>query len=122
MMSRWKLWLVLVALVGLVACGGDKEEGGDDAGDGSDSGAATSTESVDDAMLTAITLDVQGMQCGTACPPRVKEQLASVEGVEECTVDYDSHTAVVKVRKDADVKPDQLVAALKGDFKGTVKN
>ncbi len=121
MMSRWKLWLVLVALVGLVACGG-KEEGGDDTTDGNDSGAAAQSESVDEAMLTSITLEVDGMVCGEACPPRVKEQLASVEGVESCTVDYPTKTAVVKVRKDAHVEPEQLVAALKGDFKGSVKN
>jgi copper chaperone CopZ len=46
-----------------------------------------------------VVLDVEGMSCNTYCTPKVKKLLLATEGVVDATVDLDSKSATVRVRK-----------------------
>ncbi|MCS5627070.1 MAG: heavy-metal-associated domain-containing protein [Planctomycetes bacterium] len=96
--------LSLVAVLFLSACG-SKE-------------AAVSVSAVGDATL--IKLQVEGMACGVMCPPKIKEDLMTVKGVEDVNVDFKTSTATVKTGGDVDSAA--LVKSLRKQFTATVQN
>jgi len=120
-MKLWLMWtFCLLAIVGLVACGGGGEDTDTDKGtEGGDSGAVTTEESGDEAELTTVELAVDGMTCG-ACVGKVRKQLVGVQGVKDCEVSLTSKTAVCKVDKSVD--PKALEKAVTGQFTAKVKN
>lgn len=60
-----------------------------------------------------IELEVEGMTCG-GCEATVEKMLRDAPGVLEADADFESKTAIVKVRDDAD--PTAVAAAVAGDF------
>jgi mercuric ion binding protein len=83
--------------------------------------ACTSEDSVVGSGDTAlIKLQVEGMACGVMCPPKIKEDLMTVKGVEEVKVDFETKTATVKTAGDVD--SGALVKSLREQFTATVKN
>ena len=69
---------------------------------------------------TLIKLQVEGMACGVMCPPKIKEDLLTVKGVEEVKVDFETKTATVKTSGDVDSTA--LVESLRKQFTATVQN
>ena len=96
--------LSLVAVLFLSACGSEE--------------AAVSVSAGGDATL--IKLQVEGMACGVMCPPKIKEDLMTVKGVEEGMVDFETKTATVKTSGDVDSTA--LVESLRKQFTATVQN
>ena len=96
--------LSLVAVLFLSACG-SKE-------------AAVSVSAGGDATL--IKLQVEGMACGVMCPPKIKEDLMTVKGVEDVNVDFKTSTATVKTGGGVDSAA--LVKSLRKQFTATVQN
>ena len=83
--------------------------------------ACTSEDSAVGSGDTAlIKLQVEGMACGVMCPPKIKEDLMAVKGVEEVKVDFETKTATV--RTSGDVDSGALVKSLREQFTATVKN
>ena len=60
------------------------------------------------------------MACGVMCPPKIKEDLMTVKGVQEVNVDYDTKTATVKASGEVD--SGVLVKSLRKQFTATVQN
>tara|TARA_Y100000758_G_C15906009_1_gene369664 strand:- start:175 stop:468 length:294 start_codon:yes stop_codon:yes gene_type:complete len=96
--------LSLVAVLFLSACGSEE--------------AAVSVSSGGDATL--IKLQVEGMACGVMCPPKIKEDLMTVKGVEDVNVDFKTSTATVKTGGGVDSAA--LVKSLRKQFTATVQN
>ncbi|MEC9030809.1 MAG: heavy metal-associated domain-containing protein [Planctomycetota bacterium] len=96
--------LSLVAVLFLSACGSEE--------------AAVSVSAGGDATL--IKLQVEGMACGVMCPPKIKEDLMTVKGVEDVNVDFKTSTA--KVKTGGDVDSAALVKSLRKQFTATVQN
>ena len=96
--------LSLVAVLFLSACGSEE--------------AAVSVSAGGDATL--IKLQVEGMACGVMCPPKIKEDLMTVQGVEDVNVDFKTSTATVKTGGDVDSAA--LVKSLRKQFTATVQN
>ena len=96
--------LSLVAVLFLSACGSEE--------------AAVSVSAGGDATL--IKLQVEGMACGVMCPPRIKEDLMTVKGVEDVNVDFKTSTATVKTGGGVDSAA--LVKSLRKQFTATVQN
>ena len=96
--------LSLVAVLFLSACGSEE--------------AAVSVSAGGDATL--IKLQVEGMACGVMCPPKIKEDLLTVEGGQEVNVDFDTRTATVKAAGEID--SGTLVKSLRKGFTATVQN
>ena len=69
---------------------------------------------------TLIKLQVEGMACGVMCPPKIKEDLMTVKGVQEVNVDYETKTATVKASGEVD--SGVLVKSLRKQFTATVQN
>ena len=69
---------------------------------------------------TLIKLQVEGMSCDVMCPPNVKKDLMTVEGVEDVKVDFKTKTATVKTSGNVD--SDALVKSLREQFTATVEN
>ena len=69
---------------------------------------------------TLIKLQVEGMACGVMCPPKIKEDLMTVKGVQEVNVDYETKTATVTTTGSGD--SGALVKALRKQFTATVQN
>ncbi|MCH2366200.1 MAG: heavy-metal-associated domain-containing protein [Planctomycetes bacterium] len=69
---------------------------------------------------TLIKLQVEGMACGVMCPPKIKEDLLTVKGVEDVKVDFETKTATVQITGNVD--SDALVKSLREQFTATVKN
>ena len=69
---------------------------------------------------TLIKLQVEGMACGVMCPPKIKEDLLTVKGVEDVKVDFETKTATVQTTGNVD--SDALVKSLREQFTATVKN
>ena len=69
---------------------------------------------------TLIKLQVEGMACGVMCPPKLKEDLLTVKGVEDVKVDFETKTATVQTTGNVD--SDALVKSLREQFTATVKN
>ena len=69
---------------------------------------------------TLIKLQVEGMACGVMCPPKIKEDLLTVKGVEDVQVDFETKTATVQITGNVD--SDALVKSLREQFTATVKN
>lgn len=69
---------------------------------------------------TLIKLQVEGMACGVMCPPKIKEDLLTVKGVEDVQVDFETKTATVQTTGNVD--SDALVKSLREQFTATVKN
>ena len=90
----------------------------DSAGSGAESSAAPAGAAAGNATL--IKLQVEGMACGVMCPPKIKEDLMTVKGVEEVKVDFETKTATVKTAGDVD--SGALVKSLREQFTATVKN
>ena len=83
--------------------------------------ACTSEDSAVGSGDTAlIKLQVEGMACGVMCPPKIKEDLMAVKGVEEVKVDFETKTATVRISGDVD--SGALVKSLREQFTATVKN
>ena len=83
--------------------------------------ACTSEDSAVGSGDTAlIKLQVEGMACGVMCPPKIKEDLMTVKGVEEVKVDFATKTATVKTSGDVDSTA--LVESLRKQFTATVQN
>ncbi len=83
--------------------------------------ACTSEDSAVGSGDTAlIKLQVEGMACGVMCPPKIKEDLMAVKGVEEVKVDFETKTATVKTSGDVDSTA--LVESLRKQFTATVQN
>ena len=83
--------------------------------------ACTSEDSAVGSGDTAlIKLQVEGMACGVMCPPKIKEDLMTVKGVEEVKVDFETKTATIKTS--GDVESGALVKSLREQFTATVKN
>ena len=83
--------------------------------------ACTSEDSVVGGGGTAlIKLQVEGMACGVMCPPKIKEDLMTVEGVQEVKVDFKTKTATVKTAGEID--SGALVKSLRKGFTATVQN
>ncbi len=83
--------------------------------------ACTSEDSAVGSGDTAlIKLQVEGMACGVMCPPKIKEDLLTVKGVEEVKVDFETKTATVKTSGDVDSTA--LVESLRKQFTATVQN
>ena len=83
--------------------------------------ACTSEDSAVGSGDTAlIKLQVEGMACGVMCPPKIKEDLMTVKGVEEVKVDFETKTATVTTSGDVD--SGALVKSLREQFTATVKN
>ena len=83
--------------------------------------ACTSEDSAVGSGDTAlIKLQVEGMACGVMCPPKIKEDLMTVKGVEEVKVDFETKTATVKASGDVDSTA--LVESLRKQFTATVQN
>ena len=83
--------------------------------------ACTSEDSAVGSGDTAlIKLQVEGMACGVMCPPKIKEDLMTVKGVEEVKVDFETKTATVKTSGDVDSTA--LVESLRKQFTATVQN
>jgi copper chaperone CopZ len=83
--------------------------------------ACTSEDSAVGSGDTAlIKLQVEGMACGVMCPPKIKDDLMTVKGVEEVKVDFETKTATVKTSGDVD--SGALVKSLREQFTATVKN
>lgn len=61
----------------------------------------------DAALLTTVTLDVDGMMCGN-CEAKVKRALEATEGVRQAVVDWEANTAIVE----STVKGNLLVDAV----------
>ncbi len=115
----WKLAVLALALLGLVACGGKKDDAGD-GGDGSDSGAATTTDDGSGATLTKMEFSIDGMSCGVACPPKVRSQFVKMDGVKDCEVSYDNKTAYVTCSKE--MNAEEMAKAIGDGFTATAKN
>ncbi len=96
--------LSLVAVLFLSACGSEE--------------AAVSVSAGGDATL--IKLQVEGMACGVMCPPKIKEDLMTVQGVEDVKVDFETKTATVKASGEVD--SGVLVKSLRKQFTATVQN
>ncbi len=96
--------LSLVAVLFLSACGSEE--------------AAVSVSAGGDATL--IKLQVEGMACGVMCPPKIKEDLMTVKGVEDVNVDFKTSTATVKTGGGVDSAA--LVKSLRKQFTATVQN
>ena len=96
--------LSLVAVLFLSACGSEE--------------AAVSVSAGGDATL--IKLQVEGMACGVMCPPKIKEDLMTVQGVEDVNVDFKTSTATVKTGGGVDSAA--LVKSLRKQFTATVQN
>ncbi len=96
--------LSLVAVLFLSACGSEE--------------AAVSVSAGGDATL--IKLQVEGMACGVMCPPKIKEDLMTVQGVEDVNVDFKTSTATIKTGGDVDSAA--LVKSLRKQFTATVQN
>ncbi len=97
----------------LSACTTDDSAGTDGSGSAATGGAAAEN-------TTLIKLQVEGMACGVMCPPKIKEDLMTVNGVQEVTVDYETKTATVKASDGVD--SDVLVKSLRKQFTATVQN
>ena len=69
---------------------------------------------------TLIKLQVEGMACGVMCPPKIREDLMTVKGVEDVQVDFETKTATVKTS--GDVESTALVKSLREQFTATVQN
>ena len=69
---------------------------------------------------TLIKLQVEGMACGVMCPPKIKEDLLTVKGVEDVKVDFETKTATVQTTGNVD--SDALVKSLREQFTATLKN
>ena len=69
---------------------------------------------------TLIKLQVEGMACGVMCPPKIKEDLMTVKGVEDVNVDFKTSTATVKTGGGVDSAA--LVKSLRKQFTATVQN
>ena len=83
--------------------------------------ACTSEDSAVGSGDTAlIKLQVEGMACGVMCPPKIKEDLMAVKGVEEVKVDFETKTATVKTSGDVDSTA--RVESLRKQFTATVQN
>ena len=54
------------------------------------------------------------------CPPKIKEDLMTVKGVEDVNVDFKTSTATVKTGGDVDSAV--LVKSLRKQFTATVQN
>ena len=96
--------LSLVAVLFLSACGSEE--------------AAVSVSAGGDATL--IKLQVEGMACGVMCPPKIKEDLMTVKGVEDVNVDFKTSTATIKTGGDVDSAA--LVKSLRKQFTATVQH
>ena len=96
--------LSLVAVLFLSACGSEE--------------AAVSVSAGGDETL--IKLQVEGMACGVMCPPKIKEDLMTVQGVEDVNVDFKTSTATIKTGGDVDSAA--LVKSLRKQFTATVQN
>jgi len=96
--------LSLVAVLFLSAC--SSEEAGVSVSAGGDA--------------TLIKLQVEGMACGVMCPPKIKEDLMTVQGVEDVKVDFETKTATVKASGEVD--SGVLVKSLRKQFTATVQN
>ena len=59
---------------------------------------------------TLVTIDVDGMSCPD-CAKSVREELAKVDGVVACRVDFERHVAEVRLDS-KDVPPAALLAAV----------
>ena len=105
--------LSVIAVFLLSACTGD-----DSASSGAESSAAPAGAAAGNATL--IKLQVEGMACGVMCPPKIKEDLLTVEGVQEVNVDFDTKTATVKAAGEVD--SGTLVKSLRKGFTATVQN
>lgn len=79
-------------------------------GSGLSGACASAGERTLEVRSSTLVLTITGMTCAVNCPARVQAALASVEGVEAATVDYDTRTATVHGR--ADLDPALLVAAV----------
>ncbi|MEE3054658.1 MAG: heavy metal-associated domain-containing protein [Planctomycetota bacterium] len=69
---------------------------------------------------TLIKLQVEGMACGVMCPPKIRDDLLTVKGVEDVKVDFETKTATVKTS--VDVESAALVKSLRKQFTATVQN
>ena len=69
---------------------------------------------------TLIKLQVEGMACGVMCPPKIKEDLLTVKGVEDVKGDFETKTATVQTTGNVD--SDALVKSLREQFTATVQN
>ena len=69
---------------------------------------------------TLIKLQVEGMACGVMCPPKIRDDLLTVKGVEDVKVDFETKTATVKTS--GDVESAALVKSLRKQFTATVQN
>ena len=67
-----------------------------------------------------IKLQVEGMACGVMCPPKIRDDLLTVKGVEDVKVDFETKTATVKTS--VDVESAALVKSLRKQFTATVQN
>tara|TARA_B100000809_G_C15083214_1_gene510420 strand:- start:714 stop:1049 length:336 start_codon:yes stop_codon:yes gene_type:complete len=90
----------------------------DSASNGATESAATDGATAENTTL--IKLQVEGMACGVMCPPKIKEDLMTVKGVQEVNVDYETKTATVKASDGVD--SDVLVKSLRKQFTATVQN
>ena len=105
--------LSVIAVFLLSACTGD-----DSASSGAESSAAPAGAAAGNATL--IKLQVEGMACGVMCPPKIKEDLMTVQGVEDVNVDFKTSTATIKTGGDVDSAA--LVKSLRKQFTATVQN
>ena len=85
-----------------------------------DSGVSIGANPSGGGETTLIKLQVEGMACGVMCPPKIKEDLLTVKGVEEVKVDFETKTATVKTSGDVDSTA--LVESLRKQFTATVQN
>ena len=60
------------------------------------------------------------MACGVMCPPKIKEDLMTVKGVEDVNVDFKTSTATIKTGGGVDSAA--LVKSLRKQFTATVQN
>ena len=84
------------------------------------SACASEDSAVGSGDTALIKLQVEGMACGVMCPPKIKEDLMTVKGVEEVKVDFETKTATVKTSGDVDSTA--LVESLRKQFTATVQN
>ena len=63
---------------------------------------SNTTSSVPDETATHLVFAVDGMSCEIGCPPAVKQAFASVPGVKDVQVDFNTKQATVNVDQEFD--------------------
>ena len=84
-------------------------------------GAASDPVATASAPCT-VHVSVEGMACGSMCPPKVTKQMESVAGVNKVQMNYDIKTAIVDAQPTlcTDKSAQVLLSALKAPYVGKI--